>query len=60
MTVDPKVYELAMVFVTKLLQDIDPKGQREYDFERLFDRTAQAMQQSIEAECEAIRQELQR
>jgi hypothetical protein len=59
--VDPMVYELAAYFVNDVLLKLaQARGglvnpdQRE----ALTARTAQAMQQAIEDECEAIRQEL--
>ena len=54
--VDPKVRELAAAFVDDLL---DEAGRMDAELRTsLVDRAAQAMQQAIEQEVEAIRQEL--
>ena len=57
-TVDPQVYELADAFVTDVIHTLNrpllPSQRAAY-----VDRAAQAMQQAIEDECDAIREELQ-
>ena len=63
-TVDPKVYALAESFIDDTLQDRDkasaPWSQTYVTFRNaLVQRAAEAMQQAIEDECEAIRKELQ-
>jgi len=65
-TVDPKVYALAESFVDDVLaedvRNLSPRALSETykTFKRaLIQRAAEAMQQAIEQECEAIRQELQ-
>ncbi len=63
MTVDPKVYALAESFVDDILrglQDAQLHAMPATELLVLYDRAAAAMQQAIEDECEAIRQELTR
>jgi len=57
--VDPRAYDLAATFVEDLLQELDPDGEREFEYDRLVRRAAEAIQQAIEDECTAIRQELE-
>lgn len=56
-TVDPKVYELAASFVYDTLQEIN-RPLVASKRQRLIQRAAEAMQQAIEDECTAIREEL--
>lgn len=62
-TVDPKVYALAESFVDDVLRELDGDDIRRIQMtnqrrDRLIRQAADAMQQAIEDECEAIRQEL--
>ena len=64
MTVDPKVYALAEAFVDDLFDEMSkymPSPWLNADMSRapLVHRAAEAIQQAIEQECEAIREELQ-
>lgn len=61
MTVDPKVYALADGFVFDLLSELpfSHPMRTTPERERLAQRAAEAMQQAIEQECDAIRKELQ-
>ncbi len=55
--VDPKVYDLAGEFLLETMEaHADTLSDRQ--LEALRGRLAKAMQQAIEQECEAIRQEL--
>lgn len=61
-SVDPKVYELAGAFVDDLLME-EPFVSRavsEGEYDALLDRAATAMQQAVEDELAAIREEVQR
>lgn len=65
MSIDPKIYELAKSFVDDVINEASltpagiPRWARRYtDVERLRQRAAEAMQQAIEDECAAIREEL--
>lgn len=58
--VDPSVWGLASDFIDELLQELDPEKTSAFTYNDLVNRAARAMQQAIEDECEAIREELQR